>query len=145
MIINRDTGAIMEKDDFAKYSYIRLPLDISIKVTSDPEGDSKTHQSFREETDINVIVDRFQRTGQLPAVRQKEAQYMDVSELNKPLSDVINQSAETLEKARSFLNEKEKAAKAAAQKAAGEAASATGKQSQGASTEAGAPKTEAKN
>lgn len=139
MMIDRVTGEEIKKHG---YAYIRKPMDTSIKVTSDPVGDSKTHQSFREESDINVIMDRFQRTGQLPPARQKEPQYLDVSELNKPLSDVINQTAETLEKTRNFFDEKEKTTKEAAKKAARDAADAASKQTQGAAQEAGAPKTE---
>lgn len=140
MMIDRVTGEQINKHG---YAYIRKPMDTSIKVTSDPVGESKTHQSFREETDINVIMDRFQRTGQLPPSRQREPQYMDVSELNKPLSDVINQTAETLEKSRNFFNEKEKTAKDAAKKAAREAADAASKQTKGAASETGAPQAKA--
>lgn len=147
MIINRQNGLVMDRSlgdtkencEVGVFPTIRKPMDTSIKVTSDPEGESMTHQSFREETDINKIMDRFQRTGQLPPAKYKEPQYLDVSSLNAPLNDVINQTERTLTTTREFINENEKTKKKAAEKAARDAADAASKQTQGATPETGAP------
>ena len=49
-----------------------------------PVGETMTIQSERDLTDINNVVAKYQRTGQLP-LPTKQAQYGDVSELNRPL------------------------------------------------------------
>lgn len=43
-------------------------------------GESRTKQSFREESDINVVMARYRQTGVLPEMRERVAQYLDVSE-----------------------------------------------------------------
>ncbi len=44
-------------------------------------GSGRTKQSFRDETDINKIVARFNKTGLVEHVNKNPAQYADVSEL----------------------------------------------------------------
>lgn len=44
------------------------------------EGQGRTHQSFKDECDINIIMSRYQKTGVLPEnLNQREAQFLDVS------------------------------------------------------------------
>lgn len=43
------------------------------------DGESMTEQAHRDQTDINSIVQRFQRTGVLP--EQRQGQYADVTSL----------------------------------------------------------------
>ncbi|AXH76072.1 MAG: DNA pilot protein [Microviridae sp.] len=43
-------------------------------------GESRTKQSFREESDINNVMARYRKTGILPETRDRVAQYLDVSE-----------------------------------------------------------------
>ncbi len=43
---------------------------------------SKTKQSFKDETDINTIMARFQRTGMLEFVNKHEPQYGDVTAID---------------------------------------------------------------
>lgn len=87
-----------------------------------PVGESRTIQSERDLTDINNIVAKYQRTGQLP-LETKQRQYGDVSELNRPLGELIQESRETLDAAGRALDAKQKdiaekaAAAAAAEKA----------------------------
>lgn len=45
------------------------------------EGESRTKQSFKKEADVNYIVGRFRKTGELPSPSQIAARYMDVSEV----------------------------------------------------------------
>lgn len=80
-----------------------------------PRGESKTQQSHRDSVDVNSIVKRFDRTGQLPPPRM-EAQYGDVSGLNRPYAELIEESRQVLDKTGQFVeerDEKEKAAKLA--------------------------------
>lgn len=83
-----------------------------------PAGESRTVQSERDLTDINNLVSKYQRTGQLPP-STKSAQYGDVSELNRPLGELIQESRDVLDVAGKALDAKqteiaEKAAAAAA-------------------------------
>lgn len=52
------------------------------RVTSDPVGASLTRQSFAAECDINVIMRRYEKTGALPPMNEKEARYIDTSSLD---------------------------------------------------------------
>lgn len=45
-------------------------------------GESKTQQHFREEVDINNIVEKFKRTGRLDGVPNAQPQYGDISALD---------------------------------------------------------------
>jgi len=55
-----------------------VPFRVQITFTS--EG--KTKQSFKDECDINRIMDRFKATGELPNVNQMPPQYLDVTEMD---------------------------------------------------------------
>lgn len=44
-------------------------------------GPSKTKQSFAAETDVNRILEKYQKTGLLPAVQNMQARYGDFSEV----------------------------------------------------------------
>lgn len=57
--------------------FVRAPYNYDVNAASDAAGfacvgDSMTKQSFAKEADINVIVDRFLKTGQLPDIRMPE-------------------------------------------------------------------------
>lgn len=58
------------------------------------DGDSMTHQAHAESCDINNIIRQFDRTGLLPPPT-RQGQYGDVSELNRPLSELIDSSRST--------------------------------------------------
>ncbi len=49
-------------------------------------GTSRTKQSFKDETDINAIMARFQKTGMLEFVNKHEPQYGDVTALDFQIS-----------------------------------------------------------
>lgn len=51
-------------------------MDTSIKCKP---GEGRTKQSFKDECDINKIMNRYVKTGQLPAMQRKNPQYGDFS------------------------------------------------------------------
>ena len=59
------------------------------------EGESMTDVSFGNETNINTIVERFTRTGTLPAA-EKEGRFADVTGLQKPLDQLIIEHREAI-------------------------------------------------
>lgn len=58
---------------------VRSAFSKGARVQQDFSGDSPTRQEFREECDINRIVDRFMRTGQVTHLAQVPGQFLDVS------------------------------------------------------------------
>lgn len=73
-------------------------------------GESMTHQSHAESCDINNIIRRYDNTGTLPPAA-REAQYGDVTDLQVDLTERINTSRETLDKAGRALAEHEESQK----------------------------------
>lgn len=71
-------------------------------------GESMTHQSHKDLCDVNAIVKRFDRTGELPPAT-REAQYADVSSLQGDLTERIAMSREVLDTAGRHVDEKCKA------------------------------------
>jgi len=59
-------------------------------------GNSVTDRSFGNDTDVNKIVARFARTGEIPEGNQ--GQYADVTGLQGELTDLIGESREALQK-----------------------------------------------
>lgn len=94
------------------FPLVRHPFERA-RVLSSVCGVSMTHQSHKDLCDINKIVKRFERTGELPPPT-REAQYADVSGLQGDLTDRINMSREILDVAGQHLDKKQKAAAAAA-------------------------------
>lgn len=67
-----------------------------LSISFDPES-SMTHQSFKDECDINVIMSRYMKTGVLPQnLTPKEAQYLDVSDVEFQAAANIVAGAKTL-------------------------------------------------
>lgn len=75
----------------------RSPYD-RMRVTLDTGSDSLTQQADKDRTDINNIVNHFQRTGEIPfsAVRRQEPQYGDVSNLHGFLDENIQRREEAI-------------------------------------------------
>lgn len=90
-------------------------------VSVDIFDDGKTVQSERDNCDINKIIQRFDRTGVLPAARA-EPRYADVTKLNGYYQDVLDQAQSDIDTANQFIAEKE--AEIAAAKLAAEEAEA---------------------
>lgn len=68
------------------------------------DGPSKTQQSHKDTVDVNNIIARFDRTGQLPPGKG-EGRYGDVSMLNGNLQEVLDQANMTLEQADAWVEE----------------------------------------
>lgn len=81
-------------------------------------GESRTQQHHKDLTDINNIVNRYARTGEMPPAKS-EPSYADVSELQGDLGERIVKSRETIDKAEAHF-ERRKAEKAKADKEAAE-------------------------
>lgn len=60
-----------------------------IRLITETEGESMTHQSHAASCDINVIINQFSRTGQLPP-NHRQPQYADVTHLSKDLTTLYN-------------------------------------------------------
>lgn len=57
---------------------------------------SKTHQSHADSCDINSVIKTYARTGVLPPnTRGTQPQYLDVSDLNRPYSDILEEVRDT--------------------------------------------------
>lgn len=71
-------------------------------------GESMTTQSDRDPSDVNYIVRRFQRTGELPPnPRGLEPRYEDVTGLQENLTDAYNKALATTEAYNQFLTEQQ--------------------------------------
>lgn len=59
------------------FQAVRQPLvDVSLKF---PPNSRWTKQCFKEESDINTIMARYQSTGEIPVINQVAPQYLDAS------------------------------------------------------------------
>jgi phage internal scaffolding protein len=70
-----------------------------ISLSFPPES-SFTRQEFRDECDINVIMRRYQSTGELPVLNQGTAQFLDVSS-----SLLFQESMNFIAEAQSMFND----------------------------------------
>lgn len=72
MHINDETGVILTDDNYTprvrtKFNYDRDRASRDSGLYTDPDdNDGKTQQNFKEECDINNIVESFLKTGQMP-------------------------------------------------------------------------------
>jgi len=96
------------------YPAIKKPYD-RVRQIADIPSDSQTVKDAGNETDVNQIVARFSRTGELPRGNAQEAQYADVTEFQADLTEIIEKGklaqqrmAELQEKEKSALTEKAK-------------------------------------
>lgn len=96
---------------------------MSVKTESGTE--SMVQQHLEESANVNAIVARFRRTGEMPPARQAPV-YADVTGLQGDFTDRINASRATMDAlgAASERRKAEEAAKASAQPAAPPTASA---------------------
>lgn len=65
---------------------------------------SMTQESHRDQTDVNAIVARFDRTGQLPPAT-RQPQYGDVTDLQVDLTEAINRSRHAISTAQEFADQ----------------------------------------
>lgn len=83
-----DDGVVVDRVPIVRHAYsYREP------VILESSGVSKTKQSFKDECDINRIMARYAATGTLDFVNKREAQFMDVSEIDfQNAMEVVTQS-----------------------------------------------------
>lgn len=67
------------------------------------EGETRTQQAHKDQTDVNAIVERFHRTGQLP-LPKGTPQYGDVTSLQVDLTEALARSSEVIERAQEYLS-----------------------------------------
>lgn len=104
--VDEKTGE--ELDSLPMEKMLRKPYH-RLRVVADVSGESKTQQSHKKSCDVNHIIDRFDRTGQLPnPVRQ--GMYGDVSMLNGYYGEVLDNAEATIATADAFLSEAAKKA-----------------------------------
>jgi phage internal scaffolding protein len=83
------------------HSSIRSAYSLISPVSlSFPSVSPHTRQEFRDECDINVIMRRYQSTGELPVLNQGNAQFLDVS-----ASLTFQESMNFIADAQSMFNE----------------------------------------
>lgn len=102
-------------------STVRLPNGPRVRQVLENPYPSETIDSAGNDTDINVIMSRFERTGILPPATV-EPQYADVVDLQGDLTEINQRSQEALAIANRFAeswtnNQAQKAAEAAHQPA----------------------------
>lgn len=65
------------------------------KVTAEYADDGRTHQSFKDECDINSILTRYQRTGMIEHVNKRRPVYGDVTSMDfKEAMDTVRRTEE---------------------------------------------------
>lgn len=102
-LVDTDTGDII---DFGDKPFVRRPWHRS-RHGFECEGESKTQQYHKDLTDINNIVNRYQRTGELPPAKI-QGQYGDVTSLQGDLGERIIASKEAIAEADKHLAKKNK-------------------------------------
>lgn len=73
---------------------IRRPYDKRTQVQYECTDPSRTHQSFKQECDINNVLNRYNKTGQLPQLIKENPQYGDFSQMEE-----FQESLNTVQKA----------------------------------------------
>jgi len=98
--------------------HIRLPLSRERLITQVP-GESMVNAGFGNETDVNAIVARFTRTGQLPPPTSTP-QYADVTELQRDFTELVEESRELQAAIAEYQNTLDKAKREETQNALNE-------------------------
>lgn len=80
----------------------RSPLMRQRYITINDEP-SQVDRSPGNDTDINNIMDRFARTGQLPGT-MPEPYYEDCTPFNRDLTELINEAREVQQRAQDFIS-----------------------------------------
>lgn len=76
-------------------------------IILESSGISKTKQSFKDECDINRIMARYAATGTMDFVNRREAQFLDVSDVDfHQAMQIVTQSREAFESLPSAVRER---------------------------------------
>lgn len=83
------------ENDRATTPTVRHAYSYRAPVILETSGVSKTKQSFKDECDINRIMARYAATGTLDFVNRREAQFLDVSDIDfQNAMQIVTQSRE---------------------------------------------------
>jgi len=83
------------ENDRATIPTVRHAYSYRAPVVLHSSGVSKTKQSFKDECDINRIMARYAATGTLDFVNRREAQFLDVSDIDfQNAMQIVTQSRE---------------------------------------------------
>jgi len=75
------------------FRFIRKPYGPTIPVRLVNDEESMTHQSFKEECDINTIMAKYKRTGLITHVNEHQGQYgqfVDVQDYQTSMNQIID-------------------------------------------------------
>lgn len=86
-IIDKTSGEIVRR--------IRQPHE-RLRILTEFSGESLTKQAFKDLTDVNNIVNRYDRTGLLEGTKKFPPQYADVTSLQVDLTESINSSRQII-------------------------------------------------
>ena len=78
-----------------------------VRVQTEVAEDSRTQQSHKDTVDINNIIRKFDRTGVLPQP-MIQPMYGDVSSLNRPYAEIVEEAQLQIEEAEAFIADKQK-------------------------------------
>jgi len=100
------SSAVVDVETGETKFYIRRPL-WRERVQHIVEGESLTHQSHAESCDVNNIIRRYERTGELPPAR-RPPQYGDVTSLQGDLTERHEAAKEVIQTSREHVNKRRK-------------------------------------
>lgn len=80
--MTKSTKTEIVENDRAIIPLVRHAYSLRAPVILQSSGVSRTKQSFKDECDINRIMARYAATGTLDFVNRREAQFLDVSDLD---------------------------------------------------------------
>lgn len=78
-----------------------------VRVQASCAGKGKTQQNHKQSVDVNHIIKRFDRTGQLPPATVQGV-YGDVSDLNAYYGEIVAQAKENIAAAEAFFAEQKR-------------------------------------
>lgn len=80
--MTKSTKTEIVENDRAIIPLVRHAYSLRAPVVLESSGVSRTKQSFKDECDINRIMARYAATGTLDFVNRREAQFLDVSDID---------------------------------------------------------------
>lgn len=101
--IDRSTGAITAGLECGSAPFVRPPW-CRPKVVTFNDEPSMTQQVHKDLTDVNVIVDRFARTGYLPG-GTAQARYADVTGMQGDFTELVERSRRQVAEAKAFMDD----------------------------------------
>jgi len=107
MSINGEKNELFHVEHLQEIPFV-MQVGDRLRVQSVPVGESCAIQADAEHCDINNIIARYERTGFLPPAT-REGVYDDVSNLNRDLGELIQESVGAMRSYSDFLEAQKKA------------------------------------